>query len=188
MPEDAATPRRVAEAEPFTPDGKLTFSKLDAVFKSGNATRDTIPSHLLVGPGRQRGGRRVLLPRVPGGRLRAGGRRAPGECAELHRLQGDRRARPALDPARGRQRAQVPLDVVRLRCSALAAPRAGDTRCTSKSTTVFASCGLCVSSVSSHTRTQPYILRWGDLRPELSAGGGWCSMSAVDRRGSSIAV
>ena len=50
MPEDAAAPRRVAEAEPFTPDGKLTFGKLDAVFKSGNATRDTIPSHLLVGP------------------------------------------------------------------------------------------------------------------------------------------
>jgi electron-transferring-flavoprotein dehydrogenase len=50
MPEDAATPRRVAEAEPYTPDGKLTFGKLDAVFKSGNATRDTIPSHLLVGP------------------------------------------------------------------------------------------------------------------------------------------
>ncbi len=50
MPEDAAAPRRVAEREPFTPDGKLTLSKLDAVFKSGNATRDTIPSHLLVGP------------------------------------------------------------------------------------------------------------------------------------------
>jgi electron-transferring-flavoprotein dehydrogenase len=50
MPEDAAAPRRVTEREPFTPDGKLTFSKLDAVFKSGNATRDTIPSHLLVGP------------------------------------------------------------------------------------------------------------------------------------------
>ena len=33
----------------FTPDNRLTFSKLDAVFKSGNATRDTIPSHLLVG-------------------------------------------------------------------------------------------------------------------------------------------
>jgi electron-transferring-flavoprotein dehydrogenase len=49
MPEDAAAPRRVAAAEPFTPDGKLTFGKLDAVFKSGNATRDTIPSHLLVG-------------------------------------------------------------------------------------------------------------------------------------------
>jgi electron-transferring-flavoprotein dehydrogenase len=30
------------------PDGKLTFSKVDAVFKSGNATRDTIPSHLVV--------------------------------------------------------------------------------------------------------------------------------------------
>ena len=50
VPEDAAAPRRVAETEPFVPDGKLTFDKLDAVFKSGNATRDTIPSHLLVGP------------------------------------------------------------------------------------------------------------------------------------------
>jgi electron-transferring-flavoprotein dehydrogenase len=50
MPEDAAAPRRVDEAGPFTPDGKLTFGKLDAVFKSGNATRDTVPSHLLVGP------------------------------------------------------------------------------------------------------------------------------------------
>jgi electron-transferring-flavoprotein dehydrogenase len=49
MPEDAAAPRRIAPADPFTPDGTLTFSKLDAVFKSGNATRDTIPSHLLVG-------------------------------------------------------------------------------------------------------------------------------------------
>ena len=50
MPEDAAAPRRVAAPQPFTPDGKLTFGTLDAVFKSGNATRDTIPSHLLVGP------------------------------------------------------------------------------------------------------------------------------------------
>ena len=32
------------------PDGKLTFGKVDAVFKAGNATRDDIPSHLLVGP------------------------------------------------------------------------------------------------------------------------------------------
>lgn len=31
------------------PDGKLTFTKLDAVFKSGNATRDDIPSHLVIG-------------------------------------------------------------------------------------------------------------------------------------------
>ena len=50
MPQDAEAPRRIAPAEPFTPDGTLTFGKLDAVFKSGNATRDTIPSHLLVGP------------------------------------------------------------------------------------------------------------------------------------------
>jgi electron-transferring-flavoprotein dehydrogenase len=50
MPEDAAVPRAVAAAVPFTPDGVLTFSKVDAVFKSGNATRDTIPTHLVVGP------------------------------------------------------------------------------------------------------------------------------------------
>ncbi|HEX2692756.1 MAG TPA: electron-transfer flavoprotein:ubiquinone oxidoreductase [Gemmatimonadaceae bacterium] len=47
---DAEVPRELAEFEPFVPDGKLTFSKLDAVFKSGNATRDDIPSHLIVGP------------------------------------------------------------------------------------------------------------------------------------------
>jgi electron-transferring-flavoprotein dehydrogenase len=48
---DADRPRSDAggTAEPFTPDGTLTFSKVDAVFKSGNATRDTIPVHLLVG-------------------------------------------------------------------------------------------------------------------------------------------
>ncbi|MEO6057263.1 MAG: electron-transfer flavoprotein:ubiquinone oxidoreductase [Gemmatimonadales bacterium] len=49
MAEDARTPRETSPAEPFTPDGTLTFGKLDAVFKSGNATRDTIPSHLIVG-------------------------------------------------------------------------------------------------------------------------------------------
>jgi electron-transferring-flavoprotein dehydrogenase len=47
---DADVPREVKPAAPFTPDGKLTFTKLDAVFKSGNATRDDIPSHLIVGP------------------------------------------------------------------------------------------------------------------------------------------
>ncbi|MGH7509371.1 MAG: 4Fe-4S dicluster domain-containing protein [Gemmatimonadales bacterium] len=46
---DAATPRVSSTERPFTPDNVLTFSKLDAVFKSGNATRDTIPTHLLVG-------------------------------------------------------------------------------------------------------------------------------------------
>jgi electron-transferring-flavoprotein dehydrogenase len=49
MQDDAATPRLVSPARPFTPDNVLTFSKLDAVFKSGNATRDTIPSHLIEG-------------------------------------------------------------------------------------------------------------------------------------------
>jgi electron-transferring-flavoprotein dehydrogenase len=50
MEADAEAARTVVGAEPFRPDGKITFSKLDAVFKSGNATRDTIPSHLIVGP------------------------------------------------------------------------------------------------------------------------------------------
>jgi len=50
MAADAATPRETGPAQPLAPDNVLTFSKVDAVFKSGNATRDTIPSHLLVGP------------------------------------------------------------------------------------------------------------------------------------------
>ena len=48
MDTDAAAPRTVGPAAPFTPDSKLTFSKVDAVFKSGNKTRDTIPTHLLT--------------------------------------------------------------------------------------------------------------------------------------------
>ena len=53
MHPDAEVPRRSTpglrpgSADP--PDGKLTFSKVDAVFKAGNATRDTIPTHLVVG-------------------------------------------------------------------------------------------------------------------------------------------
>jgi electron-transferring-flavoprotein dehydrogenase len=46
---DADVEREVTPEPAFVPDGKLTFSKLDANFKSGNATRDTIPSHLIVG-------------------------------------------------------------------------------------------------------------------------------------------
>jgi electron-transferring-flavoprotein dehydrogenase len=46
---DAGVLRRRGPAAPFMPDGKLTFSKLDANYKSGNATRDDIPSHLIVG-------------------------------------------------------------------------------------------------------------------------------------------
>ncbi|HEX5632690.1 MAG TPA: electron-transfer flavoprotein:ubiquinone oxidoreductase [Gemmatimonadales bacterium] len=49
MHEDAEAPREAEAGEPFVPDNSLTFSKVDAVFKSGNATRDTIPTHLLVG-------------------------------------------------------------------------------------------------------------------------------------------
>jgi len=49
MHADAEAPRDPDEAPPFVPDNTLTFSKVDAVFKSGNATRDTIPTHLIVG-------------------------------------------------------------------------------------------------------------------------------------------
>jgi hypothetical protein len=49
MHADAEAPRTVAPATPFVPDGRLTFSKVDAVFKSGNQTRDDIPTHLIVG-------------------------------------------------------------------------------------------------------------------------------------------
>jgi electron-transferring-flavoprotein dehydrogenase len=48
MPADAEVPRVDGPAAPFTADNQLTFSKVDAVFKSGNATRDSIPSHLIV--------------------------------------------------------------------------------------------------------------------------------------------
>jgi electron-transferring-flavoprotein dehydrogenase len=53
MHEDAERPRTAQPPDrptAFVPDGTLTYSKVDAVFKSGNATRDSIPQHLLVGP------------------------------------------------------------------------------------------------------------------------------------------
>jgi len=53
MKGDATVERRSMPGSPpgsgVAPDGRLTFSKVDAVFKSGNATRDTIPQHLVVG-------------------------------------------------------------------------------------------------------------------------------------------
>src|SRR5881409_1707143 len=52
MEPDAEVQRRLTPASRPglpTPDGRLTFSKVDAVFKSGNATRDTIPIHLVIG-------------------------------------------------------------------------------------------------------------------------------------------
>jgi electron-transferring-flavoprotein dehydrogenase len=50
--EDAAEPReRIAadDAPAASPNGPEPLSKVDAVFRSGNATRDDIPSHLTVG-------------------------------------------------------------------------------------------------------------------------------------------
>jgi electron-transferring-flavoprotein dehydrogenase len=49
MPADAEVAKTLRPATPFTPDGTLSFSKVDAVFKSGNATRDSVPVHLTVG-------------------------------------------------------------------------------------------------------------------------------------------
>jgi ferredoxin-like protein FixX len=45
--EDAHEPRRSAGFVDFVPDGALTFSKVDAVYKAGNQTRDDIPPHLV---------------------------------------------------------------------------------------------------------------------------------------------
>ncbi len=45
---DAERPRTRASKIGLTPDGRLTFSKVDAVYRSGNATRDTIPQHLVL--------------------------------------------------------------------------------------------------------------------------------------------
>ena len=47
MHADAEVERRVSRNSPPVPGG---VSKVDAVFKSGNATRDTIPSHLIAAP------------------------------------------------------------------------------------------------------------------------------------------
>ncbi len=49
VPRDAEEPRRVTPAPEFKPDGRLTVSKVDGVFRSGNRTRDDIPVHVIVG-------------------------------------------------------------------------------------------------------------------------------------------
>ena len=46
--EDARETKTVTPPKEAKPDGKLTFTKLDGVFRSGNNTRDDAPSHLLV--------------------------------------------------------------------------------------------------------------------------------------------
>ena len=47
---DAQVPRVLDGAAAAPAEGPHTIRKLDAVFKAGNATRDDIPSHLVVGP------------------------------------------------------------------------------------------------------------------------------------------
>lgn len=49
MHEDALAPKYSRTASQPRYDGTLTFSKVDSVFKSGNQTRDSIPSHLILG-------------------------------------------------------------------------------------------------------------------------------------------
>ena len=46
---DADEPREVTPPAEFAPDGSRTVSKVDGVFRSGNTTRDDLPSHLIVG-------------------------------------------------------------------------------------------------------------------------------------------
>jgi electron-transferring-flavoprotein dehydrogenase len=46
---DAAETRVAGGRATLVPEGRLTIGKVDAVFKSGNTTRDDIPSHLIVG-------------------------------------------------------------------------------------------------------------------------------------------
>ena len=47
MEPDADVPKKVSKPKAFSPDGKLTISKVDAVYKSGNMTRDDIPCHVI---------------------------------------------------------------------------------------------------------------------------------------------
>ena len=49
MAADAAVPREIGSPAETRVEGPLAIRKLDAVFKSGNATRDDIPSHLIIG-------------------------------------------------------------------------------------------------------------------------------------------
>lgn len=46
---DAEVARTKRLAHSYVADGARTFDKVDAVFRAGNATRDDIPSHLVVG-------------------------------------------------------------------------------------------------------------------------------------------
>jgi electron-transferring-flavoprotein dehydrogenase len=67
MEPDAAVPKRVGAPAPFTPELGVTISKLDAVFKAGNATRDDIPSHLLAPPAPDRETAELYVHMCPAG-------------------------------------------------------------------------------------------------------------------------
>jgi len=45
---DADEPRHAHLIEPAQPDGKLTFSKVEAVYRADNGTRDDVPTHVIV--------------------------------------------------------------------------------------------------------------------------------------------
>jgi electron-transferring-flavoprotein dehydrogenase len=49
IPRDADVVKETGDETTYTPDKNLSVGKLDAVFKAGNATRDDIPSHLIIG-------------------------------------------------------------------------------------------------------------------------------------------
>ena len=111
MPADASVPRASDGATPFSPDGVLTFGKLDAVFKSGNATRDTIPSHLLVGQDVSPELARFYSHLCPAGVYEVVDGQLPSQRAQLCRLQGHRRRGSAMVASRGWERTQVPAHV-----------------------------------------------------------------------------
>ncbi len=46
--DDADVPRTDVPLEHAAPDGKLTFSKVEAVYRADNGTRDDVPTHVMV--------------------------------------------------------------------------------------------------------------------------------------------
>ena len=102
------------------PDNELTFSKLDSVFLSGNATRDDAPNHVRIQTRVPREIAQTWVSMCPaqvyeipdeqlGERGRGGGR--PRHRVELRAVRGDHRQGRAADPARGRRRTALPRDL-----------------------------------------------------------------------------
>ena len=46
--DDAEVPRDDGELEHLQPDGKTTFSKVEAVYRADNSTRDNVPTHVIA--------------------------------------------------------------------------------------------------------------------------------------------